>query len=63
MATKQDLSPPSQSDQCFFNILDFALGIHCNYANIFILLVGDFDAQTGKTCLGTFLYQHELQKR
>ena len=51
--------PPSQSDQYFFDGLDNALDEYSNYGNI--LLVGDFDAQIGQTCLDTFLHQHELK--
>ena len=51
--------PPSQSDQYFFDRLDNALDVYSNYENI--LLVGDFNAQIGETCLDTFLYQHELK--
>ena len=31
---------------------------HCSYENV---LVGDFNAKIGKTCLDNFLFQHELQ--
>ena len=51
--------PPSQSDQYFFDRLDNALDLYSNYENI--LIVGDFNAQIGETCLDTFLYQHELK--
>ena len=45
--------PPSQSDQYFFGKLDNALDLYSNCENI--LLVGDFKAQIGETCLDTFL--------
>ena len=51
--------PPSQSDQCFFDRLDNVLDVYSNYENI--LLVGDFNAEIGETCLDTFLYQHQLK--
>ena len=51
--------PLSQSDQYFFDRLDNALDVYFNYENI--LLVGDFNAQIGETCLDTFLNQHELK--
>ena len=51
--------PPSQSDQYFFDRLDNPLDVYSNYKNI--LLVGDFNAQIGETCLDNFLYQHELK--
>ena len=50
---------PSQYDQYFFDKSDNALDVYSNYENI--LLVGDFNAQKGETCLDTFLYQHELE--
>ena len=49
--------PPSQSDKYF---LYTSLDVYSNYENI--LLVGDSNTQIGeKTCLDTFLYQHELK--
>ena len=49
--------PPSQSDKYF---LYTSLDVYSSYENI--LLVGDSNAQIGeKTCLDTFLYQHELK--
>ena len=48
-----------KSDQYFFDRLDKTLNVYSNYENI--LLVGDFNAQIRKTCLDTFLYQHELK--
>ena len=35
------------------------LDVYSNYENI--LLVDDFNAEIGETCLDAFLYQHELQ--
>ena len=51
--------PPSQSDQYFFNSLDKALDLYCNYEKI--LLSGDFNAELGETHLDTFLYQHDFK--
>ena len=51
--------PLSQSDQYLFDKLDNALDVYSNYKNI--LLVDDFNARIGETCLDTFLYQHELE--
>ena len=51
---------PSQSDQYFFDKLGNTLDVSFNYESI--LLVDDFNGQTGETCLDTFLYQHELEK-
>ena len=51
--------PPSQPDQYFFDSLDKALDISCSYEKV--VLVGDFDAKIGETCLDNFLFQHELQ--
>ena len=51
--------PPPQFDQYFFHRLDNALDVYSNYENI--LLVGDFNAEIGETCLDTFLYQHQLK--
>ena len=54
-----DYHPPSQPDQYFFDNLDKALDVYstCEKA----LITGDFNAQEGKKCLNTFLYQHELK--
>ena len=43
---------PSSSDQYFFDKLDNALDVYFNYKNM--LLVGDFNAEIGETCLDTF---------
>ena len=51
--------PPSQPDQYFFDSLDKVLDAYCNYKNV--VLVGDFNAKIGETCLDNFLFQHELQ--
>ena len=51
--------PPSQPDQYFFGSLDKTLDVYCNYEKV--ILVGDFNAKIGETCLGNFLFQHELQ--
>ena len=37
--------PPSQSDQYYFDNIDKALDVYCQYEKI--LLVGDFNAQIG----------------
>ena len=51
---------PSQPDQYFFDSLDKALDVYCNYEKV--VLVGDFNAKIGETCLDTLLlFQHELQ--
>ena len=47
--------PTSQSGRYFFDKLD----LYSSYENI--LLIGDFNAQIGETCLDTFLYQYELE--
>ena len=51
--------PPSQSHQYCFDRLDNTLDLYSNYENI--LLVGDFNAQIGETCLDTYLCQYELK--
>ena len=51
--------PRSQSDQYYFDNIDKALDVYCQYENI--LLVGDFNAQTGEKCFDDFLFQHELR--
>ena len=51
--------PPLQPDQYFFDSLDKALDAYCNYKKV--VLVGDFNAKIGETCLDNFLFQHELQ--
>ena len=51
--------PQSQHDQYFFDSLDKALDVYCNYEKV--VLVGDFNAKIGETCLDNFLFQHELQ--
>ena len=43
----------------FFNSLDKALDVYCNYEKV--VLVGDFNAKIGETCLDNFLFQHEQQ--
>ena len=45
--------PPSQPDQYFFNSLDKALNLYCNYENV--NLVGGFNPKIGETHLDTFL--------
>ena len=51
--------PPSQPDQYFFDSLDKALDVYCNYEKV--VLVGDFNAKIAEMYLGNFLFQHELQ--
>ena len=58
MATLQYLSP-SQSDQYYFDNIDKALDVYCQYEKI--MLVGDFNAQIGEKCFGDFLFQLELE--
>ena len=48
----------SQPDQYFFNTLDKALDVYFTYKKV--LLIGDFNAQTGETHLDTSLYRYEL---
>ena len=43
----------------FFESLDKALDVYCNYEKV--VLVGDFNAKIGETCLDNFLLQHELE--
>ena len=51
--------PPSQSDQYYFDNIDKALDVYCQYEKI--MLVGDFNAQIGEKCFDDFLFQHELR--
>ena len=46
--------PQSQHDQYFFDSLDKALDVYCNYEKV--VLVGDFNAK-----IDNFLFQHKLQ--
>ena len=52
--------PSSQPDQYFFDSLDKALDIYCNYEKV--VLVGDFNAKIGETCLGNFLFQQSINE-
>ena len=52
-------NPPSHPDQYSFGSLDKVLVVYCNYEKV--VLVGDFNAKIGETCLDNFLFQHELQ--
>ena len=51
--------PPSQSDQYYFDNIDKALDVYCQYEQI--MLIGDFNAQIGEKCFEDFLFQHELR--
>ena len=50
--------PSSQNDQCYFEALDKALDCYSSYDRI--ILIGDFNSEDHKTCMETFLYQHNL---
>ena len=50
---------PSQSDQQYFDNIDKALDVYCQYEKV--VLVGDFKAQVGEKCFDDFLFQHELK--
>ena len=56
---------PSQYSVCdpllrhFFDSLDKALDVYCNYEKV--VLVGNFNAKIGETCLDNFLFQRELE--
>ena len=50
---------PSHSDQYYFDNIDKALDVYCQYEKI--MLVGDFNAQIGEKCFDDFLFQHELR--
>ena len=50
--------PPSQNDQYYFEALDKALDCYSSYDRI--VLIGDFNSEDHKTCMETFLYQHNL---
>ena len=49
--------PPEHSDQYYFDNIDKALDVYCQYQKI--MLVGDFNAQIGEKCFDEF--QHELR--
>ena len=51
--------PPSQYDQYYFDNIDKALDVYCQYEKI--MLIGDFNAQIGEKCFDNFLFQHELR--
>ena len=51
--------PPSQSDQYYFDNIDKALDIYCQYEKV--VLAGDFNAQIEERCFDYFLFQHELR--
>ena len=51
--------PPSQSDRYYFNNIDKALDVSCQYEKV--VLVGDFNAKIGEKCFDDFLFQHELK--
>ena len=59
MAFKWNLSPTIPTWPIFFDSLDKAIDVYCNYEKI--ILVGDFNAKVRGTCHGNFLFQHELQ--
>ena len=48
MATLRYLSPPSQSDQYYFDNIDKALDVYCQYEKV--VLVGNFNGQIGEKC-------------
>ena len=48
MATLRYLSPPSQSDQYYFDSIDKALDVYYQYEKV--VLVGDFNSQIGEKC-------------
>ena len=43
----------------YFQALDKALGCYSSYDKI--VWIGDFNFQDDKTCMETFLYQHNLK--
>ena len=45
---------PSQSDQCYFDNIEKALGVYCQYEKA--VLVGNFNAQIGEKCFDDFLF-------
>ena len=49
---------PSQNDQYYLEALDKALDCYSSYDRI--VLIGDFNSEDHKTCMKTFLYQHNL---
>ena len=50
--------PPSQSDKYYFDNIDKALDVYCQYEKV--VLVGDFNAHIRENCFD-FLFQHELK--
>ena len=50
--------PPSQSDQYYFDNIDKALDVYCQYEEK-IMLAGYFNAPIGEKCFDNFLFQHE----
>ena len=43
----------------FFDNIDKALNVYSTYEKV--ILGGDFNSQIGENCIGTFMYQHNLQ--
>ena len=52
---------PSQSVQYYFDNIDKALDVYCQYEKVVVLIEGDFNAQIGEKCFDDFLFQHELK--
>ena len=52
---------PSQSVQHYFDNIDKALDVYCQYEKVVVLVEGDFNAQIGEKCFDDFLFQHELK--
>ena len=52
---------PSQSVQHYFDNIDKALDVYCQYEKVVVLVEGDFNAQIGEKCFDDFLFQHELR--
>ena len=50
--------PPSQSNQCYFDNIDKALDVYCQYEKV--VLVGDFNAQIGEKCFLDFYFNMNL---
>ena len=51
--------PSSQSDQHYFDNIDKALDIYCQYDKV--VVIADFNAQIREKCFDGFLFQHEFK--
>ena len=52
---------PSQSVQYYFDNIDKALDVYCQYEKVVVLIEGDFNAQIGEKCFDDFLFNMNLR--